>query len=298
MRRAGLSIIPTPQEIRLAKGHFTCNGTTAIVCEDSAVKEAADIVRRVIAERLGIKLPEGKNGIALRGPSRLDDEVWKSKQGYTLTIRSDGICIEAASPAGFFYAAQTLAQIARGRKSLPCLEIRDWPGIANRLVMVATSQGAFQVIDVDYWKRMIRELAAVKINAIMPYFEGGTFYYEKYPFLGRRGRNGFTIEKGKILSDYAKQHFVEIIPQQQTLGHSGKTLGHDQTKHLREAGGTFCSSKPEVFEFLADLFDELTQAFPHARHVHVGGDEFHHGFAKCPQCKARAEEIGLYGLYA
>ncbi|MBM4048264.1 MAG: hypothetical protein FJ279_24435, partial [Planctomycetes bacterium] len=94
------------------------------------------------------------------------------------------------------------------------------------------------------------------------------------------------------------QRFIELLPQQQCLGHSGVTLGHEQTKHLQEAGGTFCSSKPEVFAFLGDLFDELAQAFPYARHIHIGGDEFAHGFAKCPQCKARADEIGKDGLYA
>jgi len=163
---------------------------------------------------------------------------------------------------------------------------------------VAVSQGAFQVIDVDYWKRMIRELAAVKINAIMPYFEGGTFYYEKYPFLGLKGRDGFTIEKGRVLSEYARRHFVEMIPQQESLGHSGSILNHPELKDLRESGGVFCSSKPEVFSFLGDLYDELVEAFPYSRYIHVGGDEFTHGFAKCPLCKARAEKIGPDGLYA
>ncbi|NOZ22924.1 MAG: family 20 glycosylhydrolase [Planctomycetes bacterium] len=298
LRSAGIALIPMPQEILLRKGEFPFCETTALSAGDPQAEKALLIVRDVLEERIALKPPLGEGGITLRSAADPNVALWRKKQSYALAIQPDGIHIEAASPAGFFYAAQTLSQIARDRKSLPYLEIRDWPAIENRLVMVAVSQGAFQVIDLDYWKRMIRELAAVKINAIMPYFEGGTFYYEKYPFLGRKGRDGFTIEKGKILSEYAREHFIEMIPQQESLGHSGTTLGHKETKHLREAGGTFCSSKPEVFAFLGDLFDELVQAFPYARYIHVGGDEFHHGFAKCPQCKARAEEIGLDGLYA
>jgi hypothetical protein len=60
----------------------------------------------------------------------------------------------------------------------------------------------------------------------------------------------------------------------------------------------FCSSKPEVFAFLGDLFDELTVAFPRARYLHCGGDEFLSGFAQCDACKARAAQVGKDGLYA
>ncbi|MCE5237764.1 family 20 glycosylhydrolase, partial [bacterium] len=180
----------------------------------------------------------------------------------------------------------------------PACEVVDWPDIPRRLVMVAIDQGAFQVVDVEYWKRVIRELAAVKINYIMPYFEGAGFFYEKYPFLALKGRNGFTIEKGKLLSEYAMQHGMRLVPQQQTLGHSGSVLSHPELKHLQESGDVYCSSNPETFTFLGDLFDELLQAFPCADAIHVGGDEFGHGFAKCDQCKARAEAVGKPGLYA
>ncbi|MBU0610744.1 MAG: family 20 glycosylhydrolase, partial [Armatimonadetes bacterium] len=240
--------------------------------------------------------------------------------------------IEAEAKEGFLYGAQTLCQLVDGvpppalradpspqgrgngnggpppgplptgeggkGNGMPCCEITDWPDIPKRLVMIAIDQGAFQVVDVEYWKRVIRELAAVKINYVMPYFEGAGFFYEKYPFLALKGRNGFTIEKGKLLSEYAMQHGIRMVPQQQTLGHSGSVLSHPELKHLRESGDVYCSSNPETFKFLGDLFDELLQAFPHADYIHVGGDEFGHGFAKCDKCKARAEEIGKPGLYA
>ncbi|NUQ63876.1 MAG: family 20 glycosylhydrolase [Pirellulales bacterium] len=95
------------------------------------------------------------------------------------------------------------------------------------------------------------------------------------------------------------QSFVSQSPstQQQSLAHASY-LAHPQLAHLGESGGVVCSSNPQVFEFLGDLYDELTAAFPYAHAIHVGGDEFGHGFAKCPKCKARADEIGKPGLYA
>jgi len=256
-----------------------------------------------LIERRGLRLQAEADGggafaIHLAAPAPGPAASWKSGQGYRLTVDAEGIHIAAAARTGFLYAAHTLAQLVGPDGRIPGVDIHDWPAIRRRMVMVAVSQGGFQVIDMAYWKRMIRELAAVKINAIMPYFEGGTFYYEKYPFLGRKGRNGFTVEKARILSEYAHAHGIELAPQQESLGHSAAILSCPELRGLRERGGTFCSSNPEVFRFLGNLYDELVHAFPYAQAIHVGGDEFTHDFALCPLCRARAAEIGKDGLYA
>jgi hypothetical protein len=305
LRAKGIALIPMPQEVELGEGdgYKIGDGITVL----GRPQGNASAVEGVLEERLGLKgLGFSSVGEVRLNPMSRDNPAAKhGKQAYTLRIDKHGVAIEALDPQGFYYAAQTLCQLAsptgqagRGRFRLPAINIADWPAIENRLVMVAVSQGAFQVIDVDYWKRMIRELAAVKITHIMPYFEGGTMYYEKYPFLGLKGRDGFTIAKGKELSEYAKQHFVEMVPQQESLGHSGNLLVHDELKDIRESGDVFCSSNPKTFEFLGDLYDELCQAFPYATWIHVGGDEFAGGFAQCPLCKKRAAEIGKPGLYA
>ena len=301
LRRRDIALIPIPQQLLFTQGGYDL--AAAVVAFPTALESDAEAVRTILAEQGQHTFPlrrDSADGIVLQ---RVDTGPWPQPltrpcEGYRLTVTPRGVHIEAQTHAGFLAAAKTLAQLARDRARLPALEITDWPALENRLVMIAVSQGGFQVIDTDYWKRVIRELAAVKVNMIMPYFEGGTYYYEKYPFLGIKGRDGFTGEKARLLSEYAVARGVELVPQQQTLGHSGGTLGHKELAHLRESGGVFCSSKPEVFGFLGDLFDELTAAFPHARYQHVGGDEFAHGFAKCDACKARAVEIGKDGLYA
>ena len=334
LRRQGISLLPSPQRVTLGKGRYRL-AAGARVSAPAALEAGARAVCAVLEERCGNggvgerangRVGEWGNGgvgdagsvgrqsaitagakSEIRNPKseialfRLPDGVvpaGHAAQGYRLTVAPAGVRIEARTPEGFFCAAQTLAQLRGPEGALPAVTITDWPAIDNRLVMVAVSQGAFQVIDVEYWKRMIRELAAVKINRIMPYFEGGTCYYEKYPFLGVKGRDGFTREKGRVLSAYAREHFIQMIPQQESLGHSGNVLTHVELKDLREEGGTFCSSKPQVFAFLGDLYDDLVLMFPDAAWIHVGGDEFAHGFAKCPQCKARADEIGKPALYA
>lgn len=292
---ASLALIPPPQEIRLAeKGTFTVDAQTRL----SGPKEFTAIVREVLSERAGLSgLMEGSGGIAVGQPGDPADGLWKNKQAYLLTVRPEGISIEAADRAGVFYAAQTLVQLIGSGPSVPALTVRDWPAIPTRLAMIATDQGGFQVIDVEYWKRVIRELAALKLNAVMPYFDGGTYTYRKYPFLGTKGDDGFTLEKAKLLSDYAARHFVELIPQQNSIGHLGGVLGHKELQHLRDGGGTINTVLPETFAFLGDLYDELAEAFPNASAIHIGGDEFGHDFGKNPLVAARVAQIGRAAVY-
>ena len=302
LRKEDIALLPMPQRVKLGDAAYRLSPNTLIGPAEGQMQPAAEAVQRAIADSLGLTLnlfpTTARRGIVLAAPDASSAARWPGDQAYRLIVRRDSVRIEATSPRGFFYAAETLCQLAGENLRVRAAEIEDWPAIPNRLVMVAVSQGGFQVIDVEYWKRMIRQLAAAKINVLMPYFEGGTFYYEKYPFLGLKGRDGFTAEKARLLSEYARQRFIEMVPQQEALGHAGNILAHERLAGIRETGDVFCSSKIETFSFLGNLFDELVAAFPNAAYIHVGGDEFASGFAQCPLCKARAAEIGLPGLYA
>lgn len=300
LKAAGIALIPTPQQVALLPGTFRLATITISTDKDSA--KHVEVVKQVLQERL----PAVPSKVGAAGNLKLTqwtqkmEPPWEGEQGYQLNVTAKGIELVARTSEGFFYAAQTLCQMLQEGALRQC-RITDWPDIPNRLVMIAVSQGAFQVIDTDYWKRLIRELAALKINYIMPYDEGGAITYEKFPFLGVKGENGkdgFTMEKGRLLSAYAKAHFMQIVPQSESLGHAGNFLTHEEMKDLREDGGVFCSTNPKVFEFFSNQYDELAKMFPDAKYIHVGGDEFGSGFAKCPVCKARAEKIGKPALYA
>lgn len=293
-----IALLPTPQQVDLRAGEVSFPAVTITASRDMG---EAELVKRVLQERLPklpVKVGPGGNLKVLRWLKR-SAAPWHSLEGYRLSVSPGNIELEAYGEEGFFYGAQTLCQLWQGG-TLPQCTITDWPAIPNRLCMIAVAQGGFKVIDTEYWKRLIRELSALKINYLMPYDEGGTFIYKKYPFLGIKGEGGFTHEKSKLLSEYAREHFIQLVPQQQMLGHSGSALSHEELKDLREAGNAdvFCVSNPRTYEYLGDLMDELGEMFPYAKYVHVGGDEFAYNFAKCPQCQERADKIGKPALYA
>jgi len=296
LQQAGLALLPTPQEARiLGLAPFRIGASLAV----SGNGPFAAIVRDVLTERTALRdLPDSPGGVTVSTPSQPDAAVWRHDQSYALSVGPTGIRIEAEADVGIFYAAQTLAQLIGNGAEIPALEIRDWPSIPKRLVMIATDQGGFQVIDLAYWKRAIRELAGVKINVLMPYFDAGTFAYRKHPYLGTKGDGGFTVEKARILSAYAAEHFVELVPQQNSLGHLGGALGHQELAHLRDGGGTINMVKPESLSFLGDLYDDLAEGFPNATAIHVGGDEFGGDFGRDPAVAARIAEIGGPAVYA
>jgi hypothetical protein len=297
LREQGVAMLPIPRKVELREGAYRLPEAPTIRLEPGCDQACADAVRIALADRLQRKVGDAK-GPAADIVLHATPGASASPQAYRLEVGSQGIVLEARSPQGFFYAAQTLSDLVATGGSVPCIQVADAPAIENRLVMIAIDQGGFQRVDVDYWKRIIRELAAVKITHVMPYFEGAGFLYEKYPFMTAKGSEGFTKEKACLLSEYGHGRFVELLPQQQTLGHSGSMLCHEQLADLRESGDVFCSSNPKTFAFLGELMDELTAAFPYSRWIHCGGDEFTHGFAQCPNCKAQAEAIGQPGLYA
>ena len=295
LRVHGISVIPTPQEVHIESGEQLQLSMQIPVSGDP---QLANTVLSALSEQLETATPQKQGGVTVSKPRQPSDALWTHDQAYQLTITAKVVTIEAKTSRAAFYAATTLSQIIKHNKVIPPLIIRDWPAIPNRLVMIATDQGGFQVIDIDYWKRIIRELSALKISAVMPYFDAGTFKYRKHPYLSTKGDDGFTVEKAKLLSEYAKQHFIELIPQQNSLGHLGGALGHKEIQHLRDGGGTINMVIPETLTFLGELYDDLVEGFPYATAIHVGGDEFGHGFGHNPAVAARINEIGAPAVYA
>lgn len=310
----GVSILPIPHEMSLGKGDLALSPATRIVYEPTApasVAVAARELQALVHERTGLDLEiaeaiepaAGDLGLAVAGAT-----AWPTPEalaglpgdteGYVLSITAAGARVFGAGEAGCFYGAMTLGQMSAqhgGKPSVPLVQIRDWPAFPNRIIQYDVARG--QTINVPYVKRMIREFARCKVNALLFYMEDD-FRFQKYPFLGREGT--FTHEKARELSKYAHELHMELIPQFESLGHASAVLAHGELAHLREAGGSwvFCTCEPRTWEFLDDVYGELVEAFPYCRFIHVGGDEFEDGFGKCERCQARIAQDGIGGLYS
>ncbi|MBT5606574.1 MAG: family 20 glycosylhydrolase [Lentisphaerae bacterium] len=297
---AGVSLIPLPSQIELSSGPpMIIDGRTTIAAPPTLNHTASEL-RDIVAERTGVTLrltpaaQEATTTITL-----LVSPTGATVNGaYTLAVTDRGAMVTGADAAGAFYGAMTLAQLihaAAGAVIAPACSIDDAPAFRERIVQYDIARG--QTVHVPYVKRLIRELARCKTNALLFYMEDD-FRFREYPFLGRDGT--FTHAKARELSSYARRYHVRLIPQFESLGHAGAVLAHEEFADLREAGrpGVFCTLAPRTWDVLDRVFSELAEAFPDSPYIHVGGDEFEHGFARCGACRAYAAEHGAGGLYA
>lgn len=308
LQRRGLALLPFPQRCSLRRGEVGLQGIGLQAKPSAAMMqmlfdryEEMKLAPPAIYSIVNIWLCQGAlSETELPNFRRMGFAAKPSghSQGYTLEANSKGVLVIGDDAAGLFYGTQTLCQLLRnkgGRAVVPQIMITDWPAYALRGFQYDIARG--QTVDVEYCKRLIRESARYKMNAIMFYMEDD-FKFEKYPFTGRPGT--FTKAKAQELSRYADQYHVMLIPQYESLGHAGAVLSHPEFKDLRENGraSIFCTCEPKVWEFLDDAYAELAEAFPNSRYLHVGGDEFETDFGKCPRCQAFIAREGLGGLYA
>ena len=299
----GLALLPMPQQAALAEGDFVCSPATRVAVAAHA-SEATRLAAADLAEALraaGVDAPV----VATNEPVAGRDIVLDLRPGsvrkpdsYRIETGPAGARATAADEQGIFYAVQTLRQLvarAGGKTVLVGATIHDWPAFSIRGFQYDIARG--QTVDVEFCRHVIRESARVKMNAIMFYMEDD-YKFEQYPFLGREGT--FTKGKAQELTAFADRYHVQLIPQYESLGHASAVLRHKEMETLREKGGSwvFCTSEPGTWRFLDAAYGELAEAFGNSRFLHVGGDEFESGFAKCERCRATAAQVGVGGLYA
>jgi len=149
-------------------------------------------------------------------------------ENYSLKINEKGIQIEAGSPAGAFYAIQTLKQIfASGQ--VPYLEIQDEPDFGYRGFYHDITRG--KIPTVETMKQFIDQMAYYKLNSLQLYVEH-VYEFEECKELNERC-GFYTKEEMQELDEYCKERFIDFIPSLSTFGHLCELLELDQYKHLR-----------------------------------------------------------------
>ncbi len=124
----------------------------------------------------------------------------------------------------------------------------------------------------DFQKKLIRTLAAFKVNVYSPYFEH-TMQYTGLPLMAPPGGT-FTQAQARELVAYATQYHVTIIPEQEVFGHLHYLLNWEQYASLSETphGQVLAPGQPEALKLTHQMFTELAQVYP-GPFLHLGADE-------------------------
>lgn len=337
-QKAGLppkiSIVPKPAKIEIGSGFFRMDQNTKIAADakpEEALAVAEDLaskLRQSTGYPINILRTSGKthkNALLFKlssGLSRL------GREGYLLSAKRDGVTVEAFSPAGLFYGAQTLLQllppeIAKSEPvagiswTIPCVKIEDKPRFKWRGVHLDVGRHFFPK---EFIKKYIDLLAMYKMNTFHWHLtedQGWRIEIKKYPKLAEVGawrketmdddrpHGGFyTQDEIREVVDYAKKRFITVVPEIEMPGHSQAALA--SYPELSCSGGPFkvntefgvindvyCAGNEKTFEFLEDVLSEVIDLFP-GEFVHIGGDEVPKlRWQNCLKCQERIKTEGL-----
>src|SRR5260221_546555 len=215
---------------------------------------------------------------------RLGGDPALRASGYRLRAGPHGIEIEAADESGVRHASSTLAQIVRlhpGLESLPAFEIEDWPDFPRRGVMLDVSRS--RVPCTETLIALIEWLASLKIDEVQLYTEH-TFAYRGHEEVWSAA-SPLTPDDVRVVAARCRDLGVDLVPNQQSLGHMHRWLVHERYRPLAEVPEAFdhafslhpepfslCPTDPASLTFLAGLYDQLLPCFE-SRSFNVGLDE-------------------------
>lgn len=257
--------IAKPDNLRLADR--TSNRNRSFITGYSLIKKAPEISTK--STGIPITFAEGENHPDL--------------QGYRISIKQDGIEIEAESSAGFQYAGTTLAQLfATADARLPEMIISDEPAFPNRGFMLDISRNKVPTMDTLF--ALVDLLALRKYNHLQLYTEH-TFAYRAHETVWRDA-SPMTADEIKQLDRYCRQRHIELAANQNSFGHLQQWLKHPDYRQFAECTGEFVTPwgetrkgpfslnpiDPLCLEFLAGLYDELLPCFSSPL-INVGCDE-------------------------
>ena len=269
----------------------------------------AGYIEETIGRRLKVEPGQGGNdeNVIMLG---LDASI-DNPEGYELTVLPDRVTIKGQAANGVFYGLQTLRKsvpaIAYGSDIiLPAAVIKDAPRFAYRGMMLDVGRHFFSV---DFVKRYIDLLAMHNMNYFHWHLTDDQAWRVEMkcrPELTAKGsvREGeieglypgkyqplpyggyYTHEDVREVVRYAAERYITVIPEIDIPGHCMAVLATypqfsttpDEPKKCALTWGIFnkfnnvLAPKPEVFDFLKDVFSELCDLFP-GQYIHVGGDE-------------------------
>lgn len=258
-------------------------------------------------------------------------------EAYKLSVAPKRIDITAATAAGFFYAFQTLKQLMPRNVmagvpdesvkewNVPAVLIEDEPRFGWRGFMLDEGRHFYGKEEI---KKILDVMAAYKMNRFHWHLtedQGWRIEIKKYPKLtevgawrdskvlgwgdvkpdGQRYGGYYTRKDVKEIVEYAKERFIEIVPEVDIPGHSQAAVASypeflacdPENKHevwlwQGVSGDVINVANPQAVQFAKDVVDELTELFPFG-YIHLGGDECPTGkWERNAECQALLKEIG------
>lgn len=324
----GINITPLPLELIQKEDTFKLAKSIVFVANDVEAEKVAAYFAAKIKGSTGYDLNIEKTKPAIDYINlALVADVPVNEEGYMLDVTDKGIDIQAKTAHGLFYGMQTVMQLLPAEIEspvlvkniawkMPAVTIKDEPRFKYRGLHLDVCR---HFVDVDFIKKQLDVLAMFKINTFHWHLtedQAWRIEIKKYPKLTEIGATRiegegneygpyfYTQDQIKEVVAYAKERFIEVIPEVELPGHgvaaiaaypelscTGKQI--DVRNFWGVANDVYCAGNDSVFQFLENVIAEVIPLFE-SEYFHIGGDECPKDRWKvCPKCQARIKELGL-----
>ncbi len=280
-----LLLCPVPRQLKRVEGVMQLHNSALIVAPAELFFEAQMAQEALKSVKCEWRIVAGGGSDKKIGLKLNIDATIPHAQGHMLTINADYIEICGHDRAGVFYGVCTLRQLLQTStgQALPCLAIMDYPDFPARGVMLDVSRDRVPTMDTLY--ELVDLLASWKVNQLQLYMEH-TFAYQSHADVWAQA-SPFTGEEILALDIYCRQRHVELVPNQNSLGHMERWLKHAPYNELAEApdgfeppwmpgkilpSSTLAPLHPGSLALIESLYTELLPHFS-SKLFNVGGDE-------------------------
>lgn len=296
-----LNLLPVPQKVQIKKGIYKFPLAIAFSVTDSLRTRVTDFLK-LIPESSPKYSSAGEN-IQFRFVKGLP------VQGYTLDIRPDKIIVEYSTLQGLYYSIVSIKVLKHNYNSIiPCTYIEDSPDLLVRGLMLDISRD--KVPTKETLLGILGLLADLKYNHFELYIEGFSFAYPSFKELWEAKETPVTGEEIQSLDTFCRAHFIDFVPNQNSLGHMMAWLATDKYKDLAECPngykimglinmkGTLYPGNPRSLELVSKMTNDLLPNFT-SSNFNVNLDEpFELGKGKSKElCEKKGEGL-VYLDYA
>jgi hexosaminidase len=193
-------------------------------------------------------------------------------QGYRLTVYPGYCAVGYSTEEGLYYALVTLKVLKHNYSNrIPCADILDWPDLEVRGLILDVSRD--KVPTLATLKQLVQLLADLKYNQLQLYTEGFSFAYPSFKSLWEGKETPLTGDEITSLDAFCRDRYIDLVPNQNSLGHMTAWLATDQFSELAECPegfmlfgvirmkGTIDPNDPRSLELVTQMTDDLLPNF-------------------------------------
>ena len=222
---ASLNLLPVPKSVEMHPGIFHLPAVLTFQIEPTLKPAAQKFMNKWLASRV-----ENRQSGAFLNCIR---DTSLASQEYRLTMNPHKVDLRYHSEEGLHYALVTLKVLKLNYgNNIPCADIQDSPDLPVRGLMLDISRN--KVPTLETLIGIVDLLGDLKYNHLELYIEGFSFAYPSFRKLWEGNLTPLTGAEIQKVDSVCRENYIELVPNQNSLGHMDAWLATKEYKDLAE----------------------------------------------------------------